>query len=922
MINKSKADDREYKRIVLDNMLEVVMVYDKNADESAASLSVAVGNYMDPLDALGLAHFLEHMLFMGTKKYPSTKHFMEFINKNGGSYNAHTGNEYTTYFYSITNDALAESLDIFGQFFINPLFDKTNVSKEMNAVNSEHSKNINNDMWRFFRIISEVANKNHPFSKFSTGTLETLGNDNIRDQLIEFFNKHYSSNVMKLVVSSNLQFDELEKHITEIFSQIKNNNYIPQKYDAKPFDFKIKKNEQKNVVAAKIIKLVPIVDTDELVVVWSLPPLKRYFKYKPVEFLSHLLGHEGTDTYIHKLKDEGLILSMNTMSLDSDISNNLLGIFFKLTDKGYHQIPYIIDELYKYVDLIKVQGLKKWIYDELKNMNKINFDNIIKSNPIDYVLNMSENLLYYPYENILDVNYINDQYSDDVVDLFKRLLMNFNKHNSLVIISSKKYESIAIKEEYYYKINYIDKLMPSKYGSEFTLHTTNDKKKVLDVRLPDSNKWIPGSDKLKLINQNIDQGIQKQKISNNINLWYKKDDTFDRPEIIISINIFSKYMISNIKNYCSLRLYIKIIFYLLKSELYYASLGNTDISLNINTELMGISITTYPDNVAKAIDLIIFALTKNSIPDDIFEINKNEVILDSSNYIYNTPISHAYEQLNKDIYNVYYDNKELLKCYKSISKNDLDNIFNKMTKECFLECFIMGNFNKSNISNFNEMVLKHFSKDHSLDVFRTNTTNKLTVEEKIFNNNVLNPNEPDSAIIFSYELGKIQSEPKELAKALMIQMLTKERFFNDLRSVQQSGYIVKSMYDIEGGVRDIMSTMVFYVQSSTRPIGDIQQSIKVFIKDTVKFIKNLKANIFNNFKNSLVKQLSKKYDNIYEEYEMYIGQIKNGKYNFDKKQQLIKELATLDKSSIMNFFEKHFINKSKRLRISIIHGKN
>ena len=66
-INKSPNDDREYKFWILDNKLEVIIVKDKDTKKSAACLDVHIGAALDPKETAGLAHFLEHMLFMGTK---------------------------------------------------------------------------------------------------------------------------------------------------------------------------------------------------------------------------------------------------------------------------------------------------------------------------------------------------------------------------------------------------------------------------------------------------------------------------------------------------------------------------------------------------------------------------------------------------------------------------------------------------------------------------------------------------------------------------------------------------------------------------------------------------------------------------------------------------------------------------------------
>lgn len=67
---KASTDRSEYRHLVLDNGLRVLLLSDPDLNKSSASLVVAAGSYMDPEDRAGLAHFLEHMLFRGTEKYP------------------------------------------------------------------------------------------------------------------------------------------------------------------------------------------------------------------------------------------------------------------------------------------------------------------------------------------------------------------------------------------------------------------------------------------------------------------------------------------------------------------------------------------------------------------------------------------------------------------------------------------------------------------------------------------------------------------------------------------------------------------------------------------------------------------------------------------------------------------------------------
>ena len=66
-----------------------------------------------------MAHFLEHMLFLGTKKYPNKSHYCRFITEHGGTYNAFTSNDATSYMFAIDNKAFAQAIDRFASFFKN-----------------------------------------------------------------------------------------------------------------------------------------------------------------------------------------------------------------------------------------------------------------------------------------------------------------------------------------------------------------------------------------------------------------------------------------------------------------------------------------------------------------------------------------------------------------------------------------------------------------------------------------------------------------------------------------------------------------------------------------------------------------------------------------------------------------------------------
>jgi insulysin len=120
---------------------------------AAAALQVSVGSFSDG-DVEGLAHFCEHMCFLGTEKFPDENSFSAFLNENGGSSNAYTANEVTNYQFDLAagSGKLREALERFASFFSCPLFTESATGRELNAVDSEHAKNLQNDGWRGYQL--------------------------------------------------------------------------------------------------------------------------------------------------------------------------------------------------------------------------------------------------------------------------------------------------------------------------------------------------------------------------------------------------------------------------------------------------------------------------------------------------------------------------------------------------------------------------------------------------------------------------------------------------------------------------------------------------------------------------------------------------------------------------------------------------
>ncbi|KAK3568150.1 hypothetical protein QTP86_032004 [Hemibagrus guttatus] len=176
--------------------------------QSAAALCIGVGSFSDPEDLPGLAHFLEHMVFMGSEKYPRENGFDAFLKKHGGSDNASTDCERTVFQFDVQRKRFREALDRWAQFFICPLMIRDAIEREVEAVDSEYQLAKPSDSHRKEMLFGSLAKAHHPMAKFCWGNTRTLKTEpkknkiNVYKRLKQFWKRHYSAHYMTLAVQS------------------------------------------------------------------------------------------------------------------------------------------------------------------------------------------------------------------------------------------------------------------------------------------------------------------------------------------------------------------------------------------------------------------------------------------------------------------------------------------------------------------------------------------------------------------------------------------------------------------------------------------------------------------------------------------------------------------------------------------------
>lgn len=179
------------------------------------------------------------------------------------------------YYFDVVHNKLEGALDRFAQFFIGPLFTDSATDREINAVNSEHEKNLATDVWRIRQVNKALADPEHPYSKFGTGNAKTLSDDpkqlgiNVRDELLKFHEKWYSANIMCLAVYGRESLDELEAMVISRFAEIVNKNVVSPRWTNHPF--------LPEHYATKV-SIVPVKDSRTLTLTFPTGDLDQFYK--------------------------------------------------------------------------------------------------------------------------------------------------------------------------------------------------------------------------------------------------------------------------------------------------------------------------------------------------------------------------------------------------------------------------------------------------------------------------------------------------------------------------------------------------------------------------------------------------------------------------------------------------------------------
>jgi len=629
-ITKSAEDKRCYRGLELDNGMKVLLISDPTTDKSAAAMDVHIGSMCDPRELPGLAHFCEHMLFLGTERYPDENEYNKFLSQNGGSCNAFTSSDHTNYFFDISPDKLEGALDRFSQFFLSPLFTESATEREVKAVNSEHEKNIPSDAWRINQIERCTGDQEHDFSKFATGNRDTLDiipkskNMVVREELLKFHKQWYSSNIMGLSILGRQDLDTLQSMAVKLMSDVADKKVSIPEWTEAPF----RESDLQTVTY-----IVPVKDIRSLSITWGIPDLSDEYRSSPGSYLGHLIGHEGPGSLLSELKSRGWVNNLVGGQKSGCKGFGFFVVNVDLTEEGIEHVDDIIQLVFQYLEMLRKEGAKDWVFQECRDLNAMQFRFKDKERPQSYVCGLAGHLHEFPLNEVLTAGYLLTEWKPELIN---DVLQQLTPDRVRVVAIAQRYKDRCDETEQYYMSKYkTEKIEPSKIEGwrNCGLHKS--------LRLPDRNEFIPTNyelaarDPVTITHPTI---IQEGSLGR---LWFKQDDEFLLPKTCVNIELKSPIAYSD-PHHANLTYMFAMLF---KDEMneyvYAAELAGLGYSLANTKSGITLAVKGYNDKQKVFLEKIMDKLTTFQVNEKRFDILKEAYTRGLKNFGAEQPHSHA-----------------------------------------------------------------------------------------------------------------------------------------------------------------------------------------------------------------------------------------------------------------------------------------
>lgn len=887
-IQKSPTDKAAYKAIRLENGMEVLLISDESANKSLFAVGLPVGSMEDPIEQQGLAHYLEHMILMGSKAFPETNSLDAFLTKHGGMNNAYTAPDRTVYYLQVNHAAFDEAVARLSDAFAAPLLSETNAKKEVNAVNAEMVRAKSSDGHLVLAVNRATSNPAHPMTKFAVGNKESLSdkpNSRLHDELGKFYQQYYSANLMKAVLYSNQTLDKLATLASQTLGKVENKNLtVPT------VDVPLLREQDRGVV----IHYKPVVPTKLLAISFDMPEDKAEFKRKSGEYLSYMFSNNTEGTLADYLVKQGLSDSGISADYTADVSRNRgdFTLYIYLTEKGLKEQDHILSLVFQQIEQIKQAGIQQSYFDELKESLSQDFQHLRVDKNFNYVAELVSQMLIYPLENIIDQPYVTTEMDTQAI---KDKLDLMTIENARILVVDEK--AITDRKTPYFEAPYAIAKMTEAQKAKWQDFQHNP-----SLKLPQPNPYFTTDFSLNKVDKSrsVPTAVVEQAGTQIYAMPSRYFSEEAKARVQISFAIEPKE--ESVKQTVSAAL-LNIMDGLSRRKMdFQASVAGLNAELVSGENGIELNAEGYTQNLANLLYDYLLNFSRFELTQAAFEQAKQRYAesLDALEK------ENAQRQASAALSNFgqfpYYELAHKREALAQVSLADIQQLRDKLrTAVTGVRLLSVGNFADEQLQALLkrvETVIANKNQTNETDRYLdiSQSQRKLNFIKSI-------PHE-DNAFAISY-FPNGYDEIDGNVRASLLGNIIANWYFDDLRTDKQLGYVVSARPNRFGKT----AGLTFTVQSPTASPKTIMEHNQRFIKESADRLNAMPTEEFEKYRNSLLDILQHKPDSLLREFSDYSRDFARGNYRFDRKAKMIERLSTLTKQEMLDFYQQALVKQ-------------
>ncbi|WP_240894106.1 insulinase family protein [Halomonas alimentaria] len=856
----SPNDERDYRVVTLENGLTALLVSDPEADKAAVSLNVSVGSAQDPGDLAGLAHFLEHMLFLGTEPYPEADAYQSYLTRHGGSHNAFTAPQDTNYFFDIEPDALAGALDRFSQFFIAPLFNADRLESERNVVHSEYMARIRDEGRRENDLLDRVLNPEHPFTGFSVGSRETLadrpeGEPDLRERVIDFYESYYGPNVMHLAVVAPQPLDELEKLVAEHFATVPDRG-LERPEIATPLALP---ESLPRRVAVQSLR-----DSRQLRFFFPVPDPVAEYRHKPADLIAHLLGHEGEGSLLAALREAGWADGLSAGVSRGDGRHALFTVSLSLTPEGAEQRDAIEASLFTAIETIREAGPEAWRYEQQARLAEQSFQFQQHGSPLQDAMRLAMNLARFPVEDV--------QFADYRMDGFDRertrdYLAALTPDNLIRLYSAPDVEG--------------DQTSPW-FNAPWRDDTHSTEGRLLDdLALPEPNPYI--AEDLTLLDAQDER--PRQRIDEPaFAFWHMADASFDTPKAEWRFSLQHPRAAEAPRAAVLARLLAGWLEDSLNEALYPARLAGQGVDAYAHARGITLAFSGWRDRQEVVMERVIEQLQEGEIAPATFERVRYRLQREWRNAPQDPLHRQASRTLAEALVRPQWPSAALLEESEGLTTEDLHDFRDAFLGELRLEAMAVGNLDAEQADTIARRVAETLAPTLSADAIP-----ELVPLDAATDLPILTPHTSrEESILLRYLQGPDRSLSSQARLAVLGQLIDTP-FYQRLRTEQQLGYVVNAGYspmlDAPG-----LALMVQSPETGSEAIGE---HVDAFLDDFEATLATLEEDDLAAYRQAVHAELTRRDTSLGGRTDRLWRALAYGDTDFDRRERLAERVLAV-----------------------------